>query len=347
MRNRFFLAKRILQDHFRESIQPYKLTFASTDRCNSRCRTCATWRYQARDELNCAEIENFFSINNRFLWLDFTGGEYFLREDALEIVRIALFHCRHCCHFHVPTNAVDPQRTLNGVRKIIDCKPELFTLTISLDGPPSVHDRLRGIPGNWNAAMALYRELEGLQSNKFRIFFGFTLSPWNLGSFSATVTAVQQQFPKVGLKNFHMNLYHRSEHYYRTEGHAPPFPGGNAAIITEMEQFRKDVRWRLDPISILENRYLLRIREYLETKQSPLPCQALAGSLFLAADGTVYPCTMWNQPLGNLRRDGFSLPELLKSSHEIRAAVRGKKCPGCWTPCEAYPSILACFFNKG
>ncbi|MBF0172846.1 MAG: radical SAM protein [Magnetococcales bacterium] len=345
MRNRLRLAARIFRDNFSEPTRPYKLTFAATGRCNSRCRSCGSWRHESVDELKLEEIERFFVVNHRFQWLDFTGGEYFLRDDAVEIARIALRHNRHCFHFHVPTNAVEPERTVAGVRQLIRHAPDLFTLTLSLDGPPALHDRIRGIPGNWDSVMTVYRELEGLQTASFRIFFGFTLNPWNLGHFSSAVMAVQQRFPKVTIRHFHMNVMHRSSHYYRTEGASPVFVGRDQELLAEVERFRRGIRRRLDPIAVLEHRYLARIKTYLDTHRSPLPCQAMAGSLFLAADGTVYPCSIWDRPLGNLRRDGFDMQPLLAAAGEVRQTIRAERCPGCWTPCEAYPSILAAFLH--
>ncbi|MBF0109442.1 MAG: radical SAM protein [Magnetococcales bacterium] len=346
MRNRLFLAGRILKSALFESIRPYKLTFAVTARCNSRCRSCATWRHDAVDELSLEEIEHFFSVNPHFQWLDLTGGEFFLRDDAVDIARIALHHSRRCFHLHIPTNAVDPHRTASGVTKINALAADLFTVTISLDGPPEVHDRIRGVAGNWQAAMEVYQALKGLTSASFRIFFGFTASPWNLGDFPATVAAVRQRFPEVTLHHFHLNLYHRSSHYYRTRGESPPFQGHEAAVLDQVHLFRRGIGGSFDPIAHLERRYLGLVNHFLATGRSPLPCQALAESLFLSADGTVYPCSIWDRPLGNLRRDGFHLEPILAASSGVRKEVRDERCPGCWTPCEAYPSILAGFWRS-
>ena len=46
--------------------------------------------------------------------------------------------------------------------------------------------------------------------------------------------------------------------------------------------------------------------------------------------------------MGNLRGNGFDLKGLLESDRrrELRTDVIEERCTHCWTPCEAYPSIL-------
>ena len=52
---------------------------------------------------------------------------------------------------------------------------------------------------------------------------------------------------------------------------------------------------------------------------------------------------MWDAPLGNLRDAGFSLPALWNAAGTLarRREIVEEKCPHCWTPCEAYQTILA------
>ena len=96
-------------------------------------------------------------------------------------------------------------------------------------------------------------------------------------------------------------------------------------------------------MSYLERKYLERVPEYLETGRSPVPCAALRASVFVDSKGLVYPCSIYDRPLGSLRENDFDLGALL-STADARAAreeVIDEKCPGCWTPCEAYQSLLS------
>jgi MoaA/NifB/PqqE/SkfB family radical SAM enzyme len=66
---------------------PYKLTFAITNKCNLKCKTCNIWQRKPENELTFAEIDKFFAANNYFNWIDLTGGEIFLRKDLPDISR--------------------------------------------------------------------------------------------------------------------------------------------------------------------------------------------------------------------------------------------------------------------
>ena len=80
---------------------------------------------------------------------------------------------------------------------------------------------------------------------------------------------------------------------------------------------------------------------HARTGRSPLPCKSLSTSVFVAASGTVHPCTVYDRPLGNAYQR--PLPEILATAEadDARRAVRADACPGCWSPCEAYQTILA------
>lgn len=105
----------------------------------------------------------------------------------------------------------------------------------------------------------------------------------------------------------------------------------------------------MSPVSFLERRYQSLVRPYLERGTTPLACQAAAASCYVDPGGTVYPCTGFDAPVGSLREWGYDLGRLWRSPrrHEVRQAVRDGACPGCWTPCEAYQTIMANLFAGG
>src|SRR5262245_26332296 len=97
------LAKNILASNTGRLSFPYKLTFVVTYWCNYRCKTCNIWQKTPKDELTLDEITEFFRKSNRFNWIDFTGGEVWLRKDFVGIVEAALRHCRNLVLIHFPT----------------------------------------------------------------------------------------------------------------------------------------------------------------------------------------------------------------------------------------------------
>ena len=89
------------------------------------------------------------------------------------------------------------------------------------------------------------------------------------------------------------------------------------------------------------------IAKYYETGKSPLPCTALSSSCFIDAYWNLYPCSIWDEKIGNLREAGFDLQAMWDGQRrrELRDDVVGERCSHCWTPCEAYPTILGNLFK--
>src|SRR5262249_30275222 len=73
-----------------------------------------------------------------------------------------------------------------------------------------------------------------------------------------------------------------------------------------------------------------------------LPCTALSSSCFIDAYWNLYACSIWSEMVGNLRENAFDLRSLWESDRrrELRNDVVEEQCSHCWTPCEAYPTIL-------
>lgn len=97
---------------------------------------------------------------------------------------------------------------------------------------------------------------------------------------------------------------------------------------------------------ILEEKYFQSLSKYLKNRQSPFSCQALKSSCFINPNGEVYPCTIYDVPLGNLRKYAYNINNLWRSglSLKTREAIDHNACPKCWSPCEAYPAILGNLF---
>ena len=119
--------------------------------------------------------------------------------------------------------------------------------------------------------------------------------------------------------------------------------------ISGYGQFGRDSeRAGYDPVSLLERAYQSRVEEFLRTGRSPVPCTAVRASVFVDAQGTVYPCSIYSRPLGSLRDHDYSLRNVLgrNEATAARQAVIDDACPGCWTPCEAYQSLFAHYLRS-
>jgi hypothetical protein len=93
----------------------------------------------------------------------------------------------------------------------------------------------------------------------------------------------------------------------------------------------------------VERIYRREARRYLAGDRPGVPCAALQTTVHLSSRGEVYPCSIWDKPLGNIRDHGYRLQPIIEAARQVgvRRTIACGGCPNCWTPCEAYPSILA------
>ncbi len=336
-KNDLHLVSRAALSPLRGGPAPFKLTVAVTYECHQRCTHCRIWKRGRTDELDVGQWRRVWrSAADTLAWLDLTGGELTSRPDAAEIAIAALEEVPRLALLHFPTNGTDPDAVVRLATAVLTARPHRLIVSISLDGPPALHDRLRGDLGSFDRAIETYRRLRALN---VEAYFGMTLSSWNLDALDATAEALAARSPGFLWSDLHVNLLHESPHYFGNDGikHADP-AATRAAIQTLLE--RRGAPRRLT--HVLEHLFLQRLDEYTRTGRSPLPCGALKGHAFIDPTGTVFPCHIWARPVGLLRDHAFSLPAVLgtAASVEARARVTADLCPGCWTPCEAYPTIL-------
>jgi len=344
IRNLINFGQSILFSNFKRLGQPYKLTFTLTYKCNSKCKICQIWKKKREQELSFEEVKKFFTINNYFNWIDLTGGEVFLRNDLIEIIRVILETQKHLYLLHIPTNGILVKRIIADAKKILNLSPNRFIISIAMDGPPEIHDHLRGVKGNWQNAVKTYKGLKMLKSKKFDCFFGMTLFGDNFKLIEETYQALKKKIPTLKRRDIHFNIAHHSLHYYQNK---EIDLGLGIEIAKELKKFNQKKELLFSGVHFLEGIYQRLIPLYLKNNQTPIACQALSSSVFIDPKGDIYPCAMWDKKLANLEDIDFDLKKLWPKEDlkTVLDLIKNKKCPNCWTPCEAYQSILASFLR--
>lgn len=143
------------------------LIFYVTSQCNARCRTCFFWRdLNTGQGLELDQIEKLAAAAPRFRTLLIAGGEPSLRADLPHIVSIFRRH-NHIHDASVPTNGLLPDRIEALARHILDLNPGLLlSFNVSLDGPPAIHDSIRGVPGNFERAVETIHRLAAVRAQE-------------------------------------------------------------------------------------------------------------------------------------------------------------------------------------
>jgi MoaA/NifB/PqqE/SkfB family radical SAM enzyme len=333
------LAARALEANVRRPDHPFKLTFCLTFWCNYRCETCNIWKMKPRDELRLDEIRAFFRKSSRFLWVDLTGGEVWLRKDFVEICEAVTASCRNLVLLHFPTNGYRTDKIVAGTREIARMGAERLIITVSTDGDEAMNDTIRGMEGGWRRQIETFRRLREIPG--VHVVLGMTLSARNVDHFPAAFAAAKREIPDLRYDDFHVNVVHESAHYLGNTDLELRARVSPAALADAAEAYGRLRSTTLHPVSFLERAYLKRVRRYLETGRTPMPCHALTSSCFVDSWGNVYPCTIWDRKVGSLREVAYDL-RAIWNRPETLAAQRGAwtgNCPNCWTPCEAYQSI--------
>lgn len=337
------LGSRIVQSNLYELPLPYRLTYSVTNRCQAQCAMCNIWRKPPENELSLAEIDLLFSMANDFSWINLTGGELFQRPDIIDIFLTIIKRSPDLYLLNFPTNGIQTSEIVSTIDTILShtTLPRLI-VSVSLDGPPELHDAIRGVSDCWRNAINTFYKLRERRSNRFSVYFGHTIQSANLGSFDETLSACHDVLGDVTANDFHINLAHSSGHYYDNAG-TGALPDAERSI-REIERISKQRTQKLfDPIAFVERRYQKQTQYYLKYGRVPFACQAAAASCFIDPSGTVFPCSVFNAPLGSLREYDMNLYRLWHSAPRAstRKSIINNDCPGCWTPCEAYQTILA------
>ncbi len=339
------LGKKVFLSNFNLLQVPYKLTFAITYLCNLKCKTCNIWQRKSKNELRLDEIEKIFE-NNKFSWINLTGGEPYLRRDLTDLIRIIVRQNRNLYFLNFTSNGFLTDRILSETEKMLSfIKIPKFAVGVSIEGHPEIDGVIRGDPESFKRALQTLKGLrEVFKNTRYQPFVSYTISPENLGQLQATLKAICAEIPDFKLTEFHVNLFHFSSHYYGNVGYELDSNFASKAA-QEIRNYLAIYNVPLSPDTWLERKYLKLLINFLETQKTPLPCQALRASCYFDSWGNVYACAMYDKRLGALRETGYRLLDIWKSevSQETRKIISNCKCPNCWTPCEAYQTILGKF----
>jgi MoaA/NifB/PqqE/SkfB family radical SAM enzyme len=334
------LFKEIVGANVRSPRLPYKVTFVATYHCNFRCQMCNIWQKKSTDEMTPDEVAHFFERWPQFRWVHMTGGELFMRRDIDDLVAAIQRSCKSLFLLNFPTTGWFGDKTVSLVEKTLARGVGRLMVTISLDGPKAVHEQMRGLPGSWDKGVETFRRLRGIKRSNFQTVVGMTLLPQNAGLVDETIAAIRTVIPDFKRSELHLNIGHESGHYFDNVGVS--VSGDHAAVIRAIEDHRKQLGGSLHPVGFLENRYQGLVASYYETGKSPLPCTALSSSCFVDAYWNLFACSIWDAKIGNLRESNFDLGALWETEtrKKRRQDVADENCPHCWTPCEAYPTLL-------
>jgi MoaA/NifB/PqqE/SkfB family radical SAM enzyme len=314
----------------RPHLLPLNLTVSVTYRCNSRCLTCHVYRKQA-DELTVAEFDRTFaSLGRAPYWYTMSGGEPFLRDDLPEI-------CESACRrgrpgiLNIPTNGILSDRIPSMVADIAASSPRTqIIVNLSIDGVGEEHDRIRGVRGNFERALATYRGLRAIERPNLALGIHTVVSVQNVERIPEIYEYVRRELrPDSFITEI---AEERVELSTMGEPITPDAASYARAVDFLIDRMREERHEGISRITqSFRVRYYELVKRFLESRRQIIPCYAGVASAQIAPDGDVWFCCVKAEPVGNLREAGYDF-RTIWFGEKARAARKVVSDGGCACP---------------
>ncbi len=306
---------------------PLNITLSPSPRCNSRCLTCNIWM-KRENELTLDEWDKALaSLGRAPYWFTISGGEPFMYGGIVELAQLAYEHCRPGI-INIPTNSILSSIPDKVERIARSCPESQLIINLSLDGVGEKHDLIRGVPGNFIKFEERLRQLLELRDSLPNLNIGIhsVVSVFSVGHLDELIAYAEQsgadQFiteiaePRVELDTVGLPITPSPEQY-------------NAAIdrlIAYVESRRYKGVARITEAFRVE--YYKLVKRILEEEDQVIDCYAGWASAQIYADGTIWPCCVRADNLGNLRDHNYDFKEIWfgEKIKEVRRSIAAKEC---------------------
>ena len=324
---------------------PIHLTLFVTGSCNLRCRHCFHWRAVEADLTgpSADQIDRLAASCARLgplLWVSFAGGEPFLRRDLARLARS--FGARGLAHLTIPTNGL-VAGTATTAARLADENPDThFSISVSFDGPPQVHDRIRQVPGGHAKSARAVRELREVAATRKNMGVGLItcvtrenqmvlaehldelvkeLRPDHLTVNLARGDALDRELLEVDPARY--REVYDTKLRLEKEGHLRGYGFALARVMRARdarmaEHVEGIARFRADSTGQGDAPYL--------------PCSAGSLSAVIFEDGNVHPCEILGESLGSLADTDWDLEPIWTSevARNLRTKIKATRCSCTW-----------------
>ena len=321
---------------------PIQLTFFLTKKCNARCPFCfyisdKNLSKESRPELTLDEIRKISMSTGKLLWLAFSGGEIFLRDDIVEITEV-FYERNKPAIILFPTNGLLTDVIREKIEAVLKhCKNSTIAVKLSIDGLEAMHDSIRGMKGGFQKTMHTYNVLGDLLDEypNFELGINTVFCSANQDNMDEviefvngldkirthTVSLIRGAVSDKALKDIDIGKY-----------------------LETVNKLAANLKKRLSGIynfkgaklkaaqDILQRRI---IYETIKRKKQMIPCYAGRLNLALTEQGDVYPCESFTMNLGNVRDNEYDIKKILKK-RENKNIINSIRDTGCFCTHECY-----------
>lgn len=315
---------------------PVSLVHFVTRRCNARCSFCfIDFEHPSPRslEMTATEIDRMTrTLGPRLANVNLTGGEPFLRRD-LDAIAESYYANTSIRSIYITSNGSFPDRAEDFATGVSASFPDRkLIVSLSVDGFPEDHDRIRRVDGLFDRVIDTYGRLSALGHN-VEANVAITVSHENHEQID---DLYEELVSRRGVRSVTAVIV-------RDEGVYEVPRDERAAVLASYQRLTSrlvdDLRsGRLDGYdnASLQGRLMNRKNEMLyeiiaDTYLDPhfvSTCHAATLFGVIDANGDVHPCEILDRPLGNLRDHEMDFDRLWRSdaTRETASWIRDSEC---------------------
>ena len=287
-------------------------------RCNCRCSMCDIWKTTEAWEISVHDLKRQLESIERLKvqWVVFSGGEALMHSDLWSL--IDLLRERQIRITLLSSGLLLGRHAASLVKSVDD-------VIISIDGPPEVHNSIRGVPGAFEIIAAGIASILERDPN-FRISARCTVQRSNFRHLFDTVDAAKELHLKsisFLAADVDSTAFARPNGWPIQKKAAVGLDSGEiAALESEIEALisRDECVGFICESPAKLRRIARHFRAVLKEIPAVAPaCNAPWKSAVVEANGAVRPC-FFHGPIGNLN-SGRPLDQILNSQEAV--AFRG------------------------
>jgi radical SAM protein with 4Fe4S-binding SPASM domain len=293
--------------------------------CNLKCVMCSVWELKQHG-VPFELAEKLLRQARRLGAKTFTpcGAESFMRKDFLDIVELA--HGLGYERQDIVTNGT--MITDDHLDRLEAC-PSVH-LHVSIDGPPALHDSLRG-EGNYDKAV---RAVKKCIARGIRVGMSGVILKQSLSHLDHLVTlAAELGVPEVSFQPFQTEISGPDKDIPRFSLMRTP----RSTIVAELEKLAAHAEKM--GVSLFTESLFGVIPDYLAFGKRPIPpggCYLPSKFLLVDFRGDVYPCFFMRTDadrMGSVYKD--EITDLWHSTHheQLQTLALTERCPGCLAAC--------------
>lgn len=327
---------------YKSPFYPLTINFLITPHCNFKCNICSfnNNRNLDLDSITVNDIEKFISTQSGHKpFIFFSGGEPFMRDDFIDILRIVKKYNLKC---GINTNGYILDNA--KIKKLVDLGIEL--IIFSLYGPEEIHDGITGIKGSYAKTAENINLFCRNRNKKTKVILSCTITKTNADSLE-NIPSIARRLGVDTVKFEHLNFLSNIEFETNSEYFAKDNYHVNTFITDFNDSDELFAENLIDKLASIRKNYgnFVFIKPDLDNEEirnwysneshSKRRCFFIWHSIFIRPDGVVVPCQfLQNYELGDIKEN--RLRDIIKTERMIylRRLIKKHPLPECSRCCK-------------